>query len=468
MPDFSFLLFFVAVLGVPVMLACCTAVFAAMAAPRGRFGGVRAGHLFRGAAAAGGGLLVMALTVSGVLRDGHFDDLTPALAGLASMFGGALFLAGLGPFVPWLLGVLRPLPGPLRPAARHLADDRARTAPPVATVMVAIAVTVAMTITAHTEAAQGRAEYYPQARAGALVVRFAPEQAAAARAAVERELPGVPLAQGQATRSAGSLDVRTDDSSLWSYPYIGDRALLRYLTGNPSMSYDPGTLVTVTTEAPVRGTAQIETNLLQPGLKKATKTLPAINVQPPASGVERVFLPMEVVRDLGIQLDAEALIVDPSLYRASGADRDRIAARLGERAEVYLEQGYQAPTGWRYLAGLIGLIAVAGALVAGVRSDRSPEVARRLGAPRLLAACRAALAAICGSATGVAAGLVIGLPVAWSFSTPTGWEAEPRVPVEIPWAAIGLLTVAVPLLAAVAGLFVSGRVSGRGSRPPAP
>ncbi|MFC7039196.1 hypothetical protein [Nonomuraea rubra] len=459
------LLFFVAALGVPVMLACCATILAAMAAPRGRYGGVRGGYLFRGSSLAGMGLVGMVIAAWSTREDGHYDDFGSAMTSLAAIFSAAVFLLGLGPAVPWLLELLARgaarLPRPFRPAARHLADDRRRTAPAVATTMVATAITIMLAIIAHAGFAQSRANYAPEAQPGALVVRFSPEHAAEAEAAVRGELPGVPIVRGHLVGSTGYFDVLGEGAT-----YIGDQALLRYLTGNPAMSYDAGTAVVVAVEAEQDHSVRIDYHLTSPDAG-TIKNIPAITVEPVPDGLERVFVPMELVRGLGLQLDVEALIVDPALHSTSEADRHRLVGGLGERAEVHLEQGYQASGGWRYLAGFIALIALIGAWVATAPSSR-PQVLRRIGSPRLLTACRAALAAACGAVPGAVAGCVVGLLLAWPFTTSIDWDPPPRVPFDTPWALIGLQTVAVPLLAAVAGLFVSGRVSGRGSRPPAP
>ncbi|UBU09665.1 hypothetical protein [Nonomuraea gerenzanensis] len=378
---------------------------------------------------------------------------------MAAIFSAAVFLLGLGPAVPWLLGALGRLPGPLQAAARHLADDRARTAPAVATTMVATAVTVALAIVAPAQTAQDRANYEPRAQPGALVVLFAPEQAAATEAAVRRESPGVPVARGYEV-ATGYLDVLDDNDHASN---IGDRALLSYLTGDPSPPYDPGTAVVVAEEAESGHTVRYQYHLSDPDDSR-TRSIQAISVEPAPGGLERVFVPMEFVQGLGLRLDVVALIVDPALHRASAADRDRLAGLLGDRVEVYLEQGFRDTGGWRYLAAILALVGLAGALVATARSER-PRVLRRLGSPRLLTACRAALAAACGTVAGVPAGCVIGLLLAWPFTTSIGWDVAPRVPFETPWALIGLPAVAMPLLAGLGGLLVRKPTSGRGWRP---
>lgn len=465
MLDIASLLFFVVVAGVPAMLVCCTMIFAAVTAPRGRYGEMRIGHLASGAFVAMFGLIVMAFMAWLTREEGHYDDFGSAMTGLAAIMGAAVFILGLGPFVPWLLGALGRggprLPAAFRLAARHLADQRARTAPAVATTMAATAVTVTVAIIAVAGTAQEKANYSPRARPGALVVSFSPEQAATARAAVQQVLPGMPVAQGLVSRWPAYFNVWTGDDS-GSRVYVGDQALLRYLTGNPSFPYDEGRAVTVTSEGDPRDTAKIE-YYASPNGPKTGKTITAITVEPAVPGIEAVFIPAKILRDLGVQLDMEALIVDPSLHRVSEAARERLQDRLGENGEVYLEQGFQAPPGWLYFAGATALIALIGALVATIRSNRSHRLLRRAGggspsAARVLTACRAALAAACGTVTGALAGCGIGLLLAWPFTTSSDWEVPPRVSFETPWASIGLLAAVIPVLAAaVALLFRSGK-----------
>ncbi|GAA3570881.1 hypothetical protein GCM10022419_059680 [Nonomuraea rosea] len=452
-------LFLAVVVGVPAMLACGSTIFAAVTAPRGRYGRMRFDHLALGAFVAMGGLMVMAIMAWLTREDGHYDDFGSGLIVFAAIFGAGVFILGLGPFVPWLLGVLGQggvwLPAAFRLAARHLAYQRARTAPAVATTMAATAVTIAVAITTAAGTAQERQNYSPRARPGALVVAFSTEDAATARVAVQQVLPGVPVAQGLGSRWPANFNVRTDYPST-SEAYVGDQALLRYLTGNPSFPYDEGRAVTVTSEDGQYDTVEIDYySSNNPDDPKVGKVIPTITVEPAAPGVEGVFIPAKILQGMGAQLDAEALIVDPSLHRVSEADRDRLQDRLGDSDEAYLEQGFQAPTGWRYVAGPMALIALAGALVATIRSNRllrRPNTGSS-SAARVLTACRAALAGACGTVMGAFAGCVIGLLLAWPFTTSVDWEVPPRVSFETPWASIGLMTAAIPLIAAVIALF---------------
>ncbi|MFF0866050.1 hypothetical protein ACFYUV_30155 [Nonomuraea sp. NPDC003560] len=467
MPDLVSLIFFLALIGGLVMLACGATVFAAETAPRGRQGRMHSGHLVAGAWVAAAGLTMMALVAWSTHEDVHYDDsLFPYLA---AVVGATTFVLGLGPFVPWLLGVLgrggARLPAALRLSARHLADRRARTAPAVAATMIATAFAVAVATMAAAGTAQSRAQYVPQARPGALVVRLDTARPAPGIAAVRQELPGTDVAQGLTPVHPFDLTVSTADSATSSSrAYIGDQALLRYLTGDPSFPYDESRAVAVTSEQGRHDTVTIEYSAPEdpPGEPRISRTVPATVVPPPVGGVEAVFLPAKLVLGMGVKLELEALIVDPSLHRVTAADRDRVQERLGESGQAYLEEGFVPSYGWLLFPGAAVPAALAGALAATVRSRRPDRLLLRAGgspaAARGLTACRAALAAACGAVPGAVAGCVAGLLLAWPFTTSVDWDPVPRVPFETPWSSIALATVALPVLAAaVALLFRPGR-----------
>ncbi|MFI7420361.1 hypothetical protein [Nonomuraea sp. NPDC049684] len=464
MPDLLLLLFLLALLGVPVLLACGATVFAAETAPRGRHGLMRSGHLVAGGCVAAAGLALTALTAWWTGEDVHYDDFGSSVTVLLAVVGATTFALGLGPFVPWLLGVLgrggARVPAALRLSARHLADRRARTAPAVAATMIATAFAVAVATVAAAGTAQSRAQYVPQARPGALVVRLDSGRPAPGIAAVRQELPGTDVARGLSPVNPYSLTVWTADTVSSSSPYIGDQALLRYLTGDPSFPYDKGRAVAVTSEKGRHDTARIEYRAPEdpPGDPRISRTVPATVVAPTAGGVEAVFLPAELVLGMGVKLELEALIVDPSLHRVTAADRDRVQERLGESAQAYLEESFRSSPYWLLFVGAAGPAAVAGALAATVRSRRPDRLLLRVGgspaAARGLTACRAALAAACGAVPGAAAGCAAGVLLAWPFTASADWDPAPRVPFETPWSSIALSAVAVPVLAAAVALLV--------------
>ena len=325
--------------------------------------------------------------------------------------------------------------------------------------MAAAAVATALMIIAPAMTAQGEADYYPEAQPGALVVeRFSADQTATVRAAIQHELPGVPITENSSDPGPGSLDVTTGYSN-WSEPYIGDQTLLRYLTGNPSTPYDKGTAVVVSTDDEETDSAQIRYSLSATDGSSAIKTIPMITVRPRDPRFGRLFIPREAVRDLGLQLQPDQLIIDPTHHRVSAAEQERLDRRLGEIADTYVERGYQAPTEWLYVVASVILIALAGALVT-TRSAGSARILLRISggsvaALRFLASCRAAVGAACGTAIGATAACVIGLFLVWPMTTSIDWEPPPRAPFETPWTAIVTLIAGLPVLAAVIAALAS-------------
>ncbi|MFC4063021.1 hypothetical protein ACFOWE_32480 [Planomonospora corallina] len=221
-----------AVVGIPTALLCGAVVFAARSAPLlgrygqllGRYGHVRRDRLALGAALSALGVAVVALTAWSTHEDQHYDDFGSAMTVLAGVVSGALAIFGLGFFVPWLMGVLgrntARLPRAFRAAARHLADRSYRTAPGVAMTMAATAVAVAVLIIGSAVAAQDRTYYRPAARMGALVVGgFPGDQAAAVRAAVRHELPGVPVTESGSVSGPGFIAVETAHSVYEEYEH---------------------------------------------------------------------------------------------------------------------------------------------------------------------------------------------------------------------------------------------------------
>ncbi|GGL33909.1 hypothetical protein [Planomonospora parontospora] len=336
--------------------------------------------------------------------------------------------------------------------------------------MTATAFAVALTIIALAMTAQDRAQYQPQARPGTLLVRsFSAEETAAVRAAVQRELPGVPVVQRDVLREHGPFgsDIENvelpDLESVSPSELIGDRALLHYLTGDPSTPYDEGTAVVVTAADVEVDEVTIHYDLSGKTDSLQHKTIPAIAAKPAAPHLETIFLPAEVVRGLGYHLDPEELIIDPSAHRTSVAEQERLDGRLGDAAVTYVERGFQEPTGWRIVAASAAVIALGWALaVPGrtVAASRSRRVLLRLGGSaatlRLFTAFRTGLGAACGAVTGVAAGCVIGLLLAWPMTYPasSGWEPVPRVAFDTPWPLLAVPAAVLPVLAAaVAGLL---------------
>lgn len=348
--------------------------------------------------------------------------------------------------------------------------------------MVATALAVTVIIVAAAAAEQNRADYKPEARSGALLVRyFSAADAPAVLAAVRRELPGVPVVQTYRHREirpyslhAGDVDLPERHGVITS-GVIGDGALLRYLTGDPSTPYEENTAVVVTADDVEVGSVTIEYDLIGQGATApAIKQIPATAARPADPSTKEVFLPARVFRDLGRDLEPDELIVDPSVHSTSEMERQRLDRRLGDVAQTYVERGYQPPSGWRIVVAVAVVVALGGALVAagrvpGARSRRVPPRAGGPDArPRWSAACRAGLAAAIGTAVGVAAGCLIGLLLAWPVTTSSWWEPAPRAGFATPWPSIAALAAGLPVLAAAVAASVRTAVRPVRSRTPAP
>ncbi|MBB6346245.1 hypothetical protein FHU36_002754 [Nonomuraea muscovyensis] len=465
-------------LGVPAAFVCGSVLLAACSGPPGRSTRGYRHHLVRGAVPAAIGGVALAFGAWSTHEDASYDGFGFFAITLAALLGGHLVLLGLGPLTSWILEVLGRrtgrLPLPMRLAVRDLADDRARTAPALATTTNATALAIAVMICAVALTAQHRAEYHPRARSGALVVNtFTAEDAAAVWAAVRRGLSGAPVAQSFRQREYGIFrpDVENVDlpdlEQVHPAEIIGDRALLRYLTGDPSTPYDEGTAVVVTSDHVAVDKVTIEYDLSEHGGPSATKTIPAIAAAPAAPHTQGIFLPAKVVRDLGYHLEPEELIIDPSLHRTSESERERLEDDLDDVADVYLEQGFQPPTGWRVFVGaalavaLAGAVAATGGTAAGGRAGRVLLRVRggSTASLRWFAASRAGLGAACGTVLGAVAGCAVGLSLAWPLTAATGdWEVVPRAGFDTPWTTIAALACGLPVLVAIfAGLSVRRR-----------
>ncbi len=445
------------------------------AARTARLGRTVRARLLWGAALAIIGLGVMALCAWSTREDVHYDDFGSSMVLLAGIIGGAVLLLGLGPFLPWLAGTLGRravrLPLPLRLAIRDVAGHRARSAAWMAVTMCATAVGVAVTVMAVARAAQDRAEYEPRARPGTLLVEhFSPERAPAVRAAIQRQSPGVPVVQRDDPEGYVELGVpglSPLDIDIVTEPYIGGPDLLRYLTGSPATPYRPDTAVVVTT----RDVAYPELEIgFGPPEDSTTRTIPAVTARPADSRIEGVFIPGGVVRDLGLAVEPQFLIVDPAFHRTSVPEQERLGERLDGTATVYVERGFQPSTGWRAAVAIAALVAVGGAVAATGRrigATRPQRVLLRTSAARarLFVACRAGFGAACGGLPGAVAGGIGGWLLAWPMTASSDWEPVPRPPFDIPWPAIAACVAALPILAAViAAAIWAGRVS----RPAAP
>ncbi|WP_219468025.1 hypothetical protein [Nonomuraea rhizosphaerae] len=412
----------------------------------------------------------MALIAWSTHEDQHYDDSGSALMLMTAIIAASLFLAGSGSFVAGLLELLRKgtarLSPTIRLAARDVARNGGRTAPPIAVTMVTTALAVTLLVLAAARTAQDRAGYSPQARPGALVADVWLEDVAGTRAAIQRELPGVPIAERYSTTHKGhfSLDVEEVDlpdvESVAPPGFIGDQAALRYLTGNPATPFDEGTAVVITPQDIQADTVTLSYSLsFDDDMKDlSAKSIPAIAVRSADPHINEVFIPVKVIQDLNLRPEPDKLIVDPSVHRTTRAEQHRINQRLDDGETTYVERGFQEPAGWMAVVAAMIVMALGGALVAGGRAgagSRSRQVLlRRAGKDsaltlRMFAASRAGVSMFCGTAFGAAAGCVMGWLLAWPFTASSGWDEMPRVSFETPWWAVAALVAGLPVLAGI-------------------
>ena len=301
------------------------------------------------------------------------------------------------------------------------------------------------------------------------------------RAAVQRELPGVPIVQSDA-QPDGDLRLEIGNADLPGLEnvdpagLIGDRTLLGYLTGDPSTPYDENTIVVVTAkDADLHTvTAIYDSGSSSNGGPSMRKAIPATVAKPADPEVEKVFIPAKVVRDLGLDLEPGQLIIDPSIHRTSATEQARLDHRLGDSATTYLEPGFQPSTGWRTFV-VAAIVVAFGCALAGAERPRGSGGSGGSGprrvlfradgsntALRLFAASRMGLVAACGTVLGGLAGCTIGLLLAWPVTASIDWDVTPRVGVDTPWPLIAALVIGLPILtAALAGLLPAST-----TRPP--
>ncbi|MEU1877717.1 hypothetical protein ABZ470_10425 [Streptosporangium sp. NPDC020072] len=435
--------------------------FAARSAPNGRHARMLRAPLRRGSALSAFNLVVLVCVAWWTHEDQHYDDFAAGTTILLAVTSASVLLLGLGPLISWLLGVLVQravrLPPLMRLAVRDLADNRARSAAVVTTTMVLTAMAVIVTIVATATTAQERVRYFPQGRPGALLVEVSSaEDVAVVHAAVQRELPGVPMVRSLRAGAWHFIpDVENlelpDFEAVTPVGVFGEGELLHYLTGDPATPYDENTAVVVTSDDVKADTVTISYGPLEGADALSSRNVPAIVVRPTDPEVKELFVPAKVIRDLGYQPQLDKLIIDPSAHRTSRAEQERIDRRLGDTATTYVERGFEPSTGWRPIVAVAVVLALGAALFVGRGGPRTTRVLPRLGggSPRLFAACRVGIGTACGTAVGTVTGCVVGLLLAWPFTAPIEWEPIPRVSFETPWLLIAALPLVLSLLAAL-------------------
>ncbi|MFC7034976.1 hypothetical protein ACFQKO_28245 [Nonomuraea rubra] len=290
---------------------------------------------------------------------------------------------------------------------------------------------------------------------------------------MERELPGVPIAQHEAVVDTWFFDARAENVEIpeevvyWNQ-VIGDEKLLRYLTGDQSTPYDESTVVVITSAGVKVDAVDLVYELDKDDETRQTKSARAVVARISDPHMETIFVPSKLVRDLGYRLQPSELIVDPAVHRVTPQEQQRLDDRLDDAvAEVHVERGFQASTGWLPFAAVAFLAALGCALASGfgkAANARQARVMKRAGngsaaAFRWFRASRAGLSTLCGTVLGAIAGVPAGMLLLWPLTMRTTWEAPARVPFETPWPAIGAVVAGLPLLAAALGALFALRCS---------
>ncbi|WP_433508724.1 hypothetical protein ACQP2T_32550 [Nonomuraea sp. CA-143628] len=472
----------VLLVGLPLVVAAGAILAAVLSAPPNRHGSISRRLVVVGLFVSFAGLLLMGLGA----WLGHEDSRYGALESLGilmiTLIGAGLLVAGLGPLPAMLLEVTAPyaerLPLPFRLAVRDLAGRRIRAVLAITLAMVASAFGIALMVIAVGQTTLSRAEYSPRARLGTLLVQpnplyagpFSAADAESVRAVIERDLPGVPIAQSERLSAESRFfevraeNVEIPEEVVYGDQAIGDEKLLRYLTGDQSTPYDEGTAVVITSAEVKVDSVELSFEINENDRTTTVRTVPAVSARAADPHMETIFVPSKIVRDLGYQLQPEEFIVDPTLRRVTAQEQERLDGRLDDAvAKAYVERGFEASTGWLPVVAVVLLVALGCALSAGfgkAANARQARVLRRAGdgsvaAFRWFCSFRSGLSALCGTVLGAVAGCPAGMLLLWPLTVRTTWEEPGRVPFETPWPAIAAVVAGLPLLAAALGAVLT-------------
>ncbi|NDU73585.1 hypothetical protein GWI34_13180 [Actinomadura sp. DSM 109109] len=452
------------------------------------------GRARRGLPIAGGVLVVagVAASLAGVR----------VLREFGAALGAAAIILGLVLASPWIVGTagrLAPrLPLPLRLAVRDGARNRARTAPAVAAVMAAVAGVTALAIGGASDHRQNQVEYQATLPYGSTLIQVPHgRDEPAATAAVQRDLPGVPVMplrvlpgpdaycpdDGSGCRAL-TFSVKHEGAPVNEILpiVVGGAREARMLLGrhDPGVAsaLDAGKIVFFRVRPLDRGT--VDAKVTDWGEERTVATvedLPAVA----AEGEPHVpaIVPPKAAERLaakgGVPIRTEAYGVDRADHRVTKAEEARLNRtldRYGQGAgSVHVERGFTesfAPV-TLFLGVAAGVLALGATLIATglAAADARPDLAtlRAVGARprtrRLLTMGRGAFIAVLGCWLGIAGGLVPGLAVTRPLTdSPEEVGAAPHgTIVDVPWLFLLAIGVGVPLVAAcVAGVVTGGRL----------
>jgi putative ABC transport system permease protein len=446
-----------------------------------------------------GAVLIAAGTLVAVVYAPRSRNAPSLLAGVALVELGAILCTGA------LIGLIaragRVLPVSLRLALRDAARHRGRSIPAVASIMAAVAATIAVALYIQSDVAREKANYQPTLRHGqAAVVAPAsgPQPWDRVRTGVAAALPtrasyvlsapitpgcrdgngcpGAALVQPGCTRLADGclLTGGMAGSRLGADTLVGDADLLAAATGvrDPAAAamLAGGGAVVSAPEGVRDGQATV---LL--GVDGPVATVPAVvsNAHLPAA---TLFLSPQAARTTGLAVMPIGVLVDTTRMPTHDEEQAAEAAveAAGVDSPVLVERGYTTDYGPVLLAlvvcsavvtlGAAG--AATGLAAADGRADlatlaavgAAPRTRRRLASAQ--AAVIAGLGALFGLGIGfVPAGGLVALNRALAPAAPAGGRKRSVVTLAVPWPYLALIVLVVPVLAVLcAGLLTRSRL----------
>jgi putative ABC transport system permease protein len=421
---------------------------------------------------------------------------SPFLVSVGLALGEFGLVALSGTLVVLAAKVAPRLPLASRLALRDAARQRGRTAPAVAAVLAVVAGCSAVALYVASREQYEQARYIPQAAPGVVVVGTAAARAAAAEADVRATMPvdRVVRLNELVTNAAGvspdTRDVAPSPRTRFVQPrgqvFVDDGSGVAVLTGDdnpavrqalaagrvvvfsPQMLFPDGTVhlrVSHGDDAPV---VDVNGNELPGG---TVVKLPGTFVELPLATPQPV-LPASLVPRLGLGKDASVqptLVVASTTRTPTSAEEQRLQARTIE-GDANVERGYRSPYPVFLLVIAIASIVVAlgstlavvGLSAAEGRADVSTLAA--VGAPprvrRRLAAAQAGVVAVLGTLLGCVSGVVSGATLVLLSRRVGGYERPdggwvPDWQVVVPWRDLGVLGLALPLLAVLAAMALT-------------
>jgi putative ABC transport system permease protein len=390
--------------------------------------------------------------------------LTPLVIGAVAMLGARLPLS-------------------LRLAVRDTARQRARSAPAIAAVMASVAAITTLAIASSSDFEQSRREYIYQSSPGRMVLSAQTDELADVIRAASKATHNVKFTTlataGKYVEDGMSIDVSMKNSDAYDGQngvVVADAATVdewgASLDANARRELSRGGIVVYNKSLIVDGKA---TMLIQGDQEKSIR-LPAVVGDLGTGPVPQNEEPQLAGAVISPATAAARHI--PSMTTTAVSDRTAAISRADEKAAdeavkgidpvnggTYVERGFHesyrlpflALLGFGILAVLIGTMTATGLALSDARPDFSTLAA--IGAAprtrRRVAGAQAIVLATLGSLLGIAVGFAPGLAATWPLTAQSyigGVEKVGSPIIAIPWMLLGVIAVAVPMVAAVAAM----------------